>query len=443
MKELYGKFEYDNNNFAFAYKDYIITIISSSYEYANILYDKECDDVLLGITTNNDYIMFFGCKFNKNFFKNTTHITTQGFIILDCQNRPNIDSLFNCISFYSPAINDFYPPQTAINNNSNNITDFSIKLKNNDDCIRKIQIDNYELIFGFYYLHKFEFQSNDLLNCTPYISFKFNKCVGISELKSCYLKLINFLAFINFNNNIPIEKIKISNIKDGKTVCSGICFINSKSRNFDSKKSKAILANFFDDDELVSLFKQTSNYNDIKKHYYIPKKAKDLHSLNHNDLLTCATCFEGLFKEIHPNFKASKNKDFNKVKSDYLTYAKDYLNSSNITKNQKHYAEKFYNLINNYDGLLEEIFNAAFEEHKYEISDFEKRLKEYFKISTKNYGNLYANIRNSFAHGTFFELGNNECFIYELLHALLYAMNLKAASINKEKSKEIINKIFL
>ena len=55
MKELYGKFEYDNNNFAFAYKDYIITIISSGYEYANILYDKECDDVLLGITTNNNY----------------------------------------------------------------------------------------------------------------------------------------------------------------------------------------------------------------------------------------------------------------------------------------------------------------------------------------------------------------------------------------------------
>ena len=150
----------------------------------------------------------------------------------------------------------------------------AIKLKNNEDCIRKIQIDNYELIFGFYYLNKFEVQSNDLLNCTPYISFKFNKCVGISELKSCYLKLINFLAFINFNNNIPIEKIEISNIKDSENVYSGICFINSKSKNFDSKKSKAILANFFDDDELISLFKQTSNYNDIKSIIIFRKKQK-------------------------------------------------------------------------------------------------------------------------------------------------------------------------
>lgn len=43
----------------------------------------------------------------------------------------------------------------------------------------------------------------------------------------------------------------------------------------------------------------------------------------------------------------------------------------------------------------------------------------------------------------FFYLGDNECFIYELLHALLYAMNLKAASIPKDKAREVIKKIFL
>ena len=444
MTEIYGKFEYNNNDYAFAYKDYVITIVSAGYEYEEELCNKECDDVLLGVTKDNNWIMFFGCEFHRSaFLKIATHITTQGYIVFDCQDKPDMNKFAKRISFYSPAINDFYPPQTAIDNTrSDDISKFSVKLKNINDCIRKIKIDNYELIFGFYYINKYNFQSNDLLNCIPYIAFCFNEAVGIKELKECYSKLINFLSFINFNRNIPIDKIKVTNEENRKIISSGICHINSRSKNYESKRNKIILADFFEDDELASLFKQVSDNTDIRKRYYIPSKAKDIHRFDHRDLLLCATCFENVFKECYPNFKVNKNRDFNKVKSDYLTFANDYLSYPNITKKQKYYAQKFYDLINNYDGRLEEIFNSAFKEHKYELSDFENVLKSQLNISTENYGRLYADIRNHFAHGEFFKLGDDESFIYELLHGLLYAMNLKAASISGEKSKEIINKIF-
>lgn len=441
MKEIFGKFSYDNNEYAFAYKDYVITIISAGYEYAGELINKECDEILFGITNENSHIMFFGCEFHRSYFLEIpTHIITQGVIVINCQDKPNERELFDSVSFYSPAINNFYPPQNAAKLHRNN--DFSIELKDKEDCTRKIRIDNYELVFGFYYLNKLDPQSNDLLNCTPCITFKFDKTVGINELKECYIKLTNFLAFVNFNRNIPFDKITIAKHSDGHIANSGICYINSKSEGYKNKKGKAILANLFDDDELALLFKQVSNNTDIKKHYYIPKSLENIHGFNHSDLLLCSTCFEAVFKECYPDFKAEKNINFDRVKKDYLTFANNYLESKASTKEQKKYAKKFYEQIYNYDGRLEEIFNAAIKKHNYELSDFEEKLKMQIKVSTTKYGSLYAEIRNHFAHGSFFELGDNEIFIYELLHALLYAMNLEAASISQKKSKEIIEIIF-
>lgn len=446
MEEIFGKFEYEGNDYAFAYKDYVITIVSAGYEYSDKLSDRVCNDVLYGITKDNKWIMFFGCKFyNSAFTKIATHVTTHGCIILNCQTRPNENQLFNQISFYSPAINDFYPPQTAVKQKSkrDNIDDFSIELNESKDITRIIELDNCKMVLGFYLKNKYGLQNNDVLNCIPCISFVFAGEVGINELKEYYLKLSNFLSFINFNRNIPFDKIEIITKNEGHTVRTGVAYINSTSKKFDSRKHKAILANNFESAELASLFKQVSRNDDIRRHYYIPKNIKDSHSFNHSDLLLSATCFEGLFKEYHPNFKAVCNKDFKKVKDDFLAFADKYLSSEELSKNEKRYAKKFYDLIYYYDGLLEEIFNTAFKEHKEELSDLLTRLKSLITTTTDNYGSLYADIRNHFAHGDFFELGDNECFIYELLHALLYAMNLKAASIPKDKARKVIKNIFL
>lgn len=446
MEEIFGKFEYEGNNYAFAYKDYIITIVSAGYEYTGQLCDKVCDKVLFGLTKDNKWIIFFGCEFhNSTFMKIATHVTTQGYIIMNCQSKPNEKQLFNQISFFSTAINDFYSPQNAIKQKlcEDNKCDFSVDLKDPKDATRDINLENFKMILGFYYKNKYGFQCNDVLSCTPCISFIFPDEVGIEELKNSYLKLMNFLSFINFNRNIPFDKIEIITNKGNQTVCTGVAYINSTSKKFDSRKHKAILANDFESDELASLFNQVSKNDDIRRHYYIPKSIKDIHSFNHSDLLLSATCFEGVFKELHPDFKATENKDFKKVKDDFLAYADKYLSSEKLSKNEKRYAKKFYDLIYHYDGLLEEMFNTALKEHKEELLDLLTRLKSLITTTTDNYGSLYADIRNHFAHGDFFDLGDNECFIYELLHALLYAMNLKAASIPKDKAREVIKKIFL
>lgn len=427
-------------------KDFLITIVSAGYEYHETLCDKVCDDILYGLTKDNKWIIFFGCKFrNTSILRIATHVTTQGYIIMEGDKRPDANELCTQITFYSPAINEFYPSVNAYKKRQVNgkATDFSVEFKEDSEITRKIKFENFIMMFGFYFKNKYSPQSNDVLNCIPCISFKFNNTVGISELKDCYLKLTSFLSFINFNSNIPFDKIDICLKKDKQIINSGFAYINSHSESYDSRKGKAILSSSFEDEEIVSLFNQVADNNDIRKHYYTPKSVKDIHRFNHSDLLLNATCFEGLFREHHPNFKSEKNKAFKKVKEDFLSFSSQYKENDSLSKEERKYAEKFDGLINNYDGLLEEIFNSAINEFKVELSNFIMFLKNQFTVSDDNYGRLYAKIRNPYAHGDFYQLGDDEAFIYELLQALIYAMNLKAANIPQDKSRDIITKIFL
>lgn len=360
--------------------------------------------------------------------------------------KPKAENLFHQIAFYSPAISDFYPPQLAIkpNNGNSGKFDLSIKLRESNETTRRIDISECQMILGFYYLNKLKQQNSDLLHAIPYITFEFKNAIGIEELKEYYLRLYNFLVFINFNKSVPIEKIKLYVKKENNIREIGNAYINSKYNNFESKQHKAIYAQALTNKEISDLFIQVSDNNDIKKHYYIPDNKKDIHRFNHSDLLLCATCFEGIFKQNYPNFKANENETFAKVKNDFLQFANDYRDTKELTKSEKKYADKLHDQIYHYDGRLEEIFNFALKEYRFVISDALTRCKSLFKIrDNENLGSIYADIRNHFAHGTFFVLGDKECFVYSILQILIYTINLKVANIPDDKAKDMIEKTFL
>lgn len=249
-----------------------------------------------------------------------------------------------------------------------------------------------------------------------------------------YLHLYDFLSFVNYNRNIPFEKIFLET-KDssGKFEKDAKVIIFTNSSLYEGNTRRTIVAEDLPNEKLSLIFKKVSSLRskDKRLSLYYPANIQERNEIDPSKWLSSALCFEGLFTEINPHFKEKENENFKNVKS-LINNAVKSLDKSQLTKKEKKYFSDIEEHIDRYEGVLEEKFNFV----------LKGNLNILKPSSNKNYGEIYAKYRNKLAHGTIEPLGGDEKEVYRLLRAMIYILLLNDVKLNENDLSKIINKLF-
>ena len=114
MREIYGKFFYEDVEYPFAYKDYIIYLITGGKVYIDVFKDSDNHKFIEGMDNNGNRLIFLDCEFSKNIFSITNIIKTTGVIVLRGNNKIDCNNIYDRISFRSKALNVFSPPMSIL-----------------------------------------------------------------------------------------------------------------------------------------------------------------------------------------------------------------------------------------------------------------------------------------------------------------------------------------
>ena len=441
MREIYGKFFYEDVEYPFAYKDYIIYLITGGKVYIDVFKDSDNHKFIEGMDNNGNRLIFLDCEFSKNIFSITNIIKTTGVIVLRGNNKIDCNNIYDRISFRSKALNVFSPPMSI---SKTDIKNFDGKLVVETPSFKQsninIEFDNYKVIFGYY--NSENFNQPTLLSSIPVFYIEHNISQSVDDIKTDYLRILNLLSFVSFSRSVEFDDIEISKKIDGKFHNVGKVYIHQRECDYTFKENKMITLREIPKESFKNLFETITSDNDYWKHYYIPKKPTDVNIIDHSKWITTAACFEGVFNNFFPNFKAQENQDFAYAKEEILKASNDCL-STLKGKRIKKYAKKCIEQVKNYDGLLEEKFRYALEYIK-PVS--EKTINEaMIRIGTSlelDLAEEYATVRNKLAHGAFEELDLDACGVYYAMNVMIYSIILKQSSIPDETAKAFIKKLF-
>ena len=353
MEELYGKITLNGNEYPFAYKDYVINLITAGEVlYIEDLNDRAECEYIEGYDNNGNKLIFIECEFVKNIFSISNWITTKGVIVLKQGRYDTADELFDRIIFYSKCLNEFYSPVSISKTDHKEWNGkFVVETLPFNESNKLFEIDDYTVTFGFYVQQ--HYNETVLLSSTPICSFSHNEAQSIEKIKNDYFKILHFLSFVSFSKSVDFDKIELYKKTNGFEIPIGRVYIKQEECNYVPKPNRMIQLREIPEDSFINLFKNVTNSDNIFKYYYVPDKPQDVNIVDHAKWITTAVCFEGLFNMFFSDFKSKANENFAEAKSAMLNATDECLKTLSGKKIKK-YAEKCREQIVRYDGLLEE-----------------------------------------------------------------------------------------
>lgn len=447
-----GKFYVQDKEYPFFLSGQVITVVQVAHEYNSDFIDDYHFEYLEGITDRGKYIYLLDCNVYGGPIVGITtnlYLSCKGYILSNSQS-----DYFDCIEFYSPALNAFYSPRQAVSveRDAANMHTLSLRFKNHEDvsknfiCSINGESINCSLSFQSTVTLRPEDTSPASTNTT--LSMKFSSPHSIKELGKHYLYLLDFLAFINFRSDIPIDKIVLYKKEDQKLICSGTAKIFQQDcSGYSVDTTHNITYWDFSGSSLAAPFtvvaerRAKGTYNP----FFIPSDSKDATYVDSAKWLIAAISFEGEFNQSYPGFKYENDENFCQAKELLLDCIDSAIDSSGLSKNHKsnQNLKSFRRLIEMTDTTVKEKFKLCLRKYSSEITPIAEKHSRANGVSTSvDFAQAYSDYRNNIAHGTILPISNVEIVTYQILRGFIYILILERAGVPPQKIKEIVSKLF-
>lgn len=447
-----GEFEYNGKIYPFIIQNRILTVVQSAFRYSVDFENKEDLGTLMGVTDTNKYILLLDCRvWNPQFItlSGKLQIALHGYILQDIK-----DDGYDQIKFCSPALNVFYSPRKAWTPQIGVGKELpGLTLKSYSDSARQVAVnileENIQCVLDFEQYFNLRLEDCYTLSVKTNFSMVFQERRSSLDLGKYYLYLRDFLAFVNFRNDIPFDEITLWCLKnDGRMHKSGTAVIfQSNDVTYDLKAYNTITYDDLDANSFAVLFREIAEQRTLDRYnpYYIPSNKAESNILDRAKWLVTASSFEGEFDKKYKDIKAKQSVEFKRTKSLLLSVIDQTVDDSGVSINnaRNKYLKSFRHLIEHYDTTIKEKYKLCETLFAAEIADAKKKYCRQAGVAIDtDFSEKYAEARNHAAHGVIEPIRDTDVVIFMLLRCFIYLLIMERASVPSVKMKEIITKLF-
>lgn len=449
---IYGVFAHEGREYPFALEDQILTIPQTPFQYHEDFADAQHIDSIQGVTHNNCDIVFIGCEVlanSKVLFAAEIKMSVLGYILLTSSK-----STFDRIDFYSEAINGFYSPRNAydveINEDQTRIV--GIKMRDWEAYKKEFQCEINKEVFtlglNVYLSVNLAREKEQLGTAKSIISMSFGAKKKANDILVYYLYLRDFLEFVNFQKNIPINRIELfERSETGKYERRGKAVIfQADGSEYVPSALKSITFLDVTSECFPVLFGQIAEkrLNNNHNPFFYPESRREDRTVDASKWLNAAICFEGEFDVSFPNYRATHDAKFHEAKTLLLGTIDNAVEQSGKSINNKanNALKSFKSLIERADTTIKQKFEVCVANYEYEMSEAISRICSSSQVSKDTpLAEIYASYRNQTAHGVIRRPENCDVATYRILRGFVYVMNLKRANIPADKIKRVMDRL--
>lgn len=451
-EKMYGVFEYQEKEYPFVFGKQILTIPQFPFQYEDDFKDTTYIEEIRGVTNSNRSVVFVGCevlKSNRIPFDMEVKMSILGYVILE-----NDKSTFDRIDFYSEGINGFYSPRNAYGiEDDGQMRVTGIKPRDEESYKRDYEciINGERIQLGLNISMSFNLAVDKKLLGTAesLISMSFEEKKKPHDILKYSLYLMDFLEFVNFQKNIPLDKIRLfEKDNDGKFQRRGrVIVFQAENDQYSPNALRSVTFPDVTDECFPVLFGQIAERRESKRFnpFFYPKSRSADRVIDASKWLNNAICFEGEFDDAFPNYKSQNDPAFYEAKMRLLMTIESAVEQTGRSINNKQNTawRSFKRLIERADTTLKEKFEACQMVYEEETRESIQRICRTCGIPEgTDLAEAYASFRNQTAHGVIQRPGNVEIATYQILRCFVYVMNLRRAGIPQEKIKEVLIRMF-
>ena len=444
---IYGSIWYKENSYPFFLEGRRAIIVGEAFKYYEVFQDADEEESIFGVTSDNRQILFLQCKFGRSLFQQW--FSSIGYILSRGNTGETYDFTFDRISFYSEAINSFYPPQMAmktdfdLNNWNGRMT---IELRPFEDTAVSFKYEDCKCNLNITRYVNAQNGKSEIGNINSAFDFEFNSVQHYNNFSRYWLALFDFLSFVNYGRDINFEKIYLfKKMENGKYERCATVKIFSDGREYIYRPQiHAITTEDIPLNNLGSVFSKIASLreNDKRFSYYFSKNYKEEFRIDATQWLIKAMTFEGLFKKCYPDFKQNAKEQFRNAKSVALKKLNE-IDQSQMSRAERKYFGDCQKQIERYEGILEEMLNYIVKKYKWEFEDIISYNLRNYSVDFGEYGEIYSNYRNRLAHGDIESVGDKEVAVFKILQAAIYFLLLEGTGLDSNALRGIVKKLFL
>lgn len=451
-KIIRGVFEFDGKDYPFVIQNKILTVVQSAFHYSEDFKGREELGTLVGVTDANQYILLLDCRvWNPQFITICAQlqIMLHGYVLQDIR-----DDGYDRIAFCSPALNTFYSPRKAWTPQIDiqgelpglTINPYSDSTK---ETTLNILDEDIQCILGFEWSFNLRLEDCHALSVKTDFSMVFQERKTTADIGRYYLYLRDFLVFVNFRSDIPIDEITLSRRgEDGKFRKSGkVVIFQRDDINYDLKAQNTITYDDLTASSFAALFKEIAEQRTLNQYnpYFIPANRFESNVVDRAKWLVTASSFEGEFDKRYKDIKAEQSAEFQKAKSLLLAAIDQTVVDSGVSLNnsKNRYLKSFRHLIEHFDTTIKEKYKFCEKHFATEVADVQKKHCRLNGVPLDtDFSEKYAEARNRSAHGVIEPVGNIDVVTLVLLRCFIYLLIMERAAVPPAKMKEIIAKLF-
>ena len=446
---IYGSINYKERTYPFFLEGRRVNIVGTAWQFYDDFQNADYEEVISGFTSSNRQIMFLRCKFGRTAMREKVWFSPVGYILSRGNVGDPYDFTFEKLSFYSDAINSFFPPQTAIKTDLDPLNwngRITLLLKPFEETRVSFVYKECECTLNISRYITTQSGKSDLGNLHSSFSFEFNTAQPDKELPQYWLALFDFLSFINYGTDIQFNKITLHRKrKDGLFKhCADAHIFSERGEYTPRPFPNAITVNDIPLEKLGTMFSKIASLrgNDERLPYYFPKNYREDRRIDAARWFVMAMNFDGLSTSCYPNFKQNRKDQFRTAKSIALG-ALNEVDQSAMSRKERDYFDDCYKELERYEGLLEEKFNYIVEKYHDALMDILEFNLQKHCVTASSYGRIYQEYRNKIAHGEIRPVGSNEEAVYRVIQALIYFMLLEDVGLDNSTLQTIAKKLFL
>lgn len=262
---IYGSINYKGKAYPFFLEGRKVNIVGSAWEYYEDFQDTNEEESISGITADNKQILFLRCKFSPSPLQQKVWFSSIGYLLSSGNVGEPYSFIFEKVSFYSDALNAFYPPQKAMKTDldwRNWDGRMTIELKpfektaisfDYKDCKCKLNMSRYVTT---------QVGKSNIGNINSAFSFEFNTAQHCKELPQYWLALFDFLSFVNYGTDIKFDKIILSSKReDGLFAhCADAYIFSDKEEYLQRSPLNTITVDDIPLDKLGAVFSKIANH---------------------------------------------------------------------------------------------------------------------------------------------------------------------------------------
>ena len=313
----------------------------------------------------------------------------------------------------------------------------------------EINKEKFQLGLNVYLSVNLAWEKEQLGTAKSIISMSFENQKRSNDILVYYLYLSDFLEFVNFQKNIPLEHIELfERCETGKFEKRGRAVIfQADCSDYVPSALRSITFSDIASDCFPILFsqiaeKRLSNNNNP---FFYPESRREDRTVDASKWLNTAICFEGEFNTSFPEYRATHDSLFHDAKALLLDAINSAVQKSgkSINNKQNNALKSFKSLIEHADSTIKQKFEVC-EANYLHLNAYDKKARgtETYYVSSK--GKVYAKRVNEKLATVFTKRGakkiNNLYFLNQtkppaILIESFFCDNISDCELGKDKEK--------